>query len=190
MSHDTISDLTHKFLIALPGMGDHRFKQSVIFICHHDQDGTMGLIINKPKGDLTLSDMLPQIGIEGDIQSTDNHVLMGGPVDIDRGFVLHSDDTKLSDKGTAMPHGLYLSSNRSVLESLVSGDAPNKALLLIGYAGWNGGQLEREIQDNTWITAKSDPDIIFSQNHKGKWARAVRSLGISPEQLSAVGGQA
>jgi len=190
MSDDTISDLTHKFLIALPGMEDHRFKQSVIFICHHDSDGTMGLIINKPKGDLTLSDMLPQIGIEGNIQSTDNHVLIGGPVDIDRGFVLHSNDTKLTDKGTVMPHGLCLSSNRMALESLVSSDAPEKALLLIGYAGWSGGQIEREIQDNAWIIAPSDPDIMFSQSHRDKWALAVRSLGISPEQLSHVGGQA
>lgn len=190
MTDDTTLDLTHKFLIALPGMGDPRFERSVIFICHHDSDGTMGLVINKPKGGLNLSEMLAQIGIEGDVKCADCHVLDGGPVDIDRGFVLHSDDTNIKNKGTAMQHGIYLSSTRDALECLVSEDAPTKALLLIGYAGWGGGQIEREIQDNSWIIAPSDPEIIFSQSHRDKWEHAIRSLGISPEQLSSVGGRA
>lgn len=184
-------DLSHKFLIALPGMGDPRFQRSVIYICHHDSGGAMGLIINKPKGNMTLSDLLPQIGIEGEVKIADRHVLQGGPVDIDRGFVIHSQDgSEAGAKTTPLNHGLCLSSTRSTLESLVSENAPQKALLVIGYAGWEGGQLEREIQENAWIIAESDPEIIFSQNHEDKWARAIRSLGITPEQLSSFGGNA
>lgn len=191
MSDVSTLDLSHKFLIALPGMGDHRFRRSVIYICHHDSGGAMGLIINKPKGDLTLSKLLPQIGIEGEVKIANRHVLQGGPVDIDRGFVIHSQDGEDAEsKTTPLKHGLCLSSMRSTLEKLVSDQAPKKALLLIGYAGWDGGQLEREIQDNAWIIAESDPDIMFSQNHDDKWARAIRSLGITPEQISSFGGQA
>jgi len=151
----------------------------------------MGLIINKPKGDLTLSELLPQIGVKGEVKIANRHVLQGGPVDIDCGFVIHSQDGgDAVSKITPLKHGLCLSSARRTLEKLVSDQAPEKALLLIGYAGWDGGQLEREIQDNAWIIAESDPDIMFSQNHDDKWARAIRSLGITPEQISSFGGQA
>ena len=179
-------DLSHKFLIAMPSLADTLFSRAVVLICYHDAQGAMGLVINKPKGQLTLSDMLPEIGIEGEIRVANSHVVDGGPVDIDRGFVLHSDDITLKSKAAPLRHGLCLSSTRDALESLVSDQPPAKALLAIGYAGWDGGQLEREIQDNAWIIAESDPDIIFSQNHSAKWDRALRSLGIAPKHLSSV----
>jgi len=190
MTDQQTFDLTHKFLIALPSLSGTEFSRAVIFICHHDSQGTMGLVINKPKGQWTLSEMLPEIGIEGTVRAANSQVLIGGPVDIDRGFVLHSDDIALKSKATPLLHGLCLSSTRDALESLVSDSAPSKAILMIGYAGWGGGQLEREIQDNAWIIADSDPDIIFSQSHDNKWERAIRSLGIAPEQLSSVSGTA
>jgi putative transcriptional regulator len=183
-------DLSHKFLIAMPSLADTLFSRAVVLICYHDAQGAMGLVINKPKGQLTLSDMLPEIGIEGEIRVANSHVVDGGPVDIDRGFVLHSDDITLKSQAAPLRHGLCLSSTRDALESLVSDQPPAKALLAIGYAGWDGGQLEREIQDNAWIIAESDPDIIFSQNHSAKWDRALRSLGIAPKHLSSVSGRA
>lgn len=196
MTKDIRLDLTNKFLIALPAMEDPRFERAVVFICHHDADGAMGLIINKPKGELTLSLMLPQIGIDGDVTVADTHVLSGGPVDIDRGFVLHtqdcpqSDDTPAESRSLQLKNGICLSSTRDALEALVSDNAPKNALLAIGYSGWGGGQLEQEIQANAWMIAEGDPDIIFDSGHDQKWERAIRSLGIEPRQLSAIGGTA
>ena len=190
MNNNDTLNVTHKFLIALPGMGDSRFEKSVIFICHHDADGAMGLIINKPKGDVILSDLLPQIGIDGDVTVADSQVLDGGPVDIDRGFVLHSDDITLKNKAEPLIDGICLSSTKDVLEALVTQDAPSQALLAIGYSGWGGGQLEHEIQSNSWIIAESNPDIIFGDRHEDKWEQAIRSLGIEPGLLSSVGGTA
>jgi len=190
MNDDETLNVTHKFLIALPGMGDPRFDKSVIFICHHDADGAMGLIINKPKGDVILSDLLPQIGIDGKVTVADTHILDGGPVDIDRGFVLHSDDITLPSNAAPMIDGVCLSSTKDALESLVSENAPSQALLAIGYSGWSGGQLEQEIQANAWIIAESSSEIIFGEDHNNKWEQAIRSLGIDPGLLSAVGGTA
>ena len=191
MTKDTRLNLTHKLLVALPSMADSLFEKSVIFICHHDADGAMGLIINKPKGDVIISDILLQIGIDGDIAVADSHILDGGPVDIDRGFVLHSDDMTLKSKSAPMIDGVCLSSSKDALETLVSNDdAPSQALLAVGYSGWSGGQLEREIQANAWIIAESNSEIIFSGQHDEKWAQAIRSLGIDPNNLSAIGGTA
>ena len=183
-------NLTHKFLIALPGMGDHRFEKSVILVCHHDQDGTMGLIINKPKDELKLSDILSDIGIDGDIQVANSPVLNGGPVDIDRGFVLHSDDISTENDALALKHGICLSSSREALECLVTDNAPNKVLLAVGYAGWGGGQIEQEIQANVWMVAESDPNIVFNSDHLSKWEQAIRSTGIDPNMISSFGGRA
>ena len=183
-------NLTHKFLIALPGMEDSRFQRSVILICHHDQDGTMGLIINKPKDDLKLSDILSDIGIDGDIKVANSPVLNGGPVDINRGFVLHSDDISSTNDALALKHGICLSSSREALENLVTDNAPNKVLLAVGYAGWGGGQIEQEIQANVWMVTESDPDIIFDAHHLSKWEQAIRSTGIDPNMISSFGGRA
>lgn len=183
-------NLTHKFLIALPGMGDHRFEKSVILICYHDQDGAMGIIINKPKAELKLSDMLSDIGIDGSIKVADTAVLDGGPVDIDRGFVLHSDDITAENDALTLKHGICLSSSREALEVLVTDDAPNKVLLAVGYAGWGGGQIEQEIQANAWMVAESDPSIVFNSDHHSKWEQAIRSIGIDPSMISSFGGQA
>ena len=150
----------------------------------------MGIIINKPKGELMLSDMLSDIGIDGDIHVPNSHVIEGGPVEINRGFVLHSDDMETGNKALALKHGICLSSSRDALETLVTEAAPNKALLAIGYAGWSGGQVEQEIQANAWMVAESDPDIVFNSDHHSKWEQAIRSLGIDPAMISSFGGQA
>ena len=185
------TDLTHKFLIALPKMSDPRFERSVIFICHHDKNGAMGVVINKAKTQLTLSELLPQIGIDGDIKIADSIVLDGGPIDIDRGFLIHSDDGKLSnERSLPLPHGLYLSSTKDILESLVTDKAPSRALMAIGYSGWGTGQLEREIQDNVWLIADSDPELIFADDLSRVWNAALKSIGVSPSVLSHQGGRA
>lgn len=187
---DMITNLKGKFLIALPGMGDPRFEQAVIYVCSHGSDGTMGLIINKAKGKLKMSDLLEQSGIEGNVKVADTPVLSGGPVDIDRGFVLHSPDYSMEDSSVALSGTLSLTVTRDVLEALVSDEAPKKAVLAVGYSGWGEGQIERELVDNAWITTDADEALIFDTDMDSKWERAIRQLGISPESLAHSGGRA
>lgn len=187
---DNSASLAGKFLIALPGMGDHRFEKAVIYVCSHDREGTMGLIINKTKGPLNLSDMLTQAGIEGDVSVADTPVLSGGPVDIDRGFVLHSPDYFSEGTSVKLSDTLTLTATKDVLEALVSDKAPEKAVLAIGYAGWGEGQIESELMQNAWITVDAVEDLIFDEDMDSKWTRAIAELGITPEMLAHTGGSA
>ena len=186
--------LTGRLLIATPEMGDPRFKSAVIYICSHDSGGAMGIVINKQMvkagGALSLSDMLYNVGIEGDVQVADTPVLEGGPVDIDRGFVLHSADYFKRETSLKLSDTLSLTSTKDVLEALVNDDAPKKAMLAVGYSGWGAGQVESELQDNMWIVADADEAIIFDTDLGGKWVKALASLGIRPEMLSGTGGSA
>ncbi len=186
--------LTGRLLIATPDMGDKRFRDAVIYVCSHDQSGAMGIIINKQMikggGALSLSDMLYNIGIEGDVKVADTPVLEGGPVDIDRGFVLHSADYFKQDTSLKLSDTLSLTSTKDILEALVKEEAPEKAMLAVGYSGWGAGQVEREIQDNAWIVADADEAIIFDTDLDSKWVKALAGLGIRPEMLSRSGGSA
>jgi putative transcriptional regulator len=186
--------LTGRLLIATPEMGDPRFRSAVIYICSHDSSGAMGIIINKQVikgGDaISLSDMLDNIGIEGQVQVADTPVLEGGPVDIDRGFVLHSSDYFKIDSSLKLSDTLSLTSTKDVLEVLVKEDAPKKAMLAVGYSGWGAGQIESELKDNAWIVADADEGIIFDTDLEGKWVKALATLGIKPEMLSHSGGSA
>lgn len=182
--------LKGRLLIATPNMGDPRFRSAVIYVCSHDSSGAMGIIINKSKGALQLSDMLENIGIEGDVQVADTPVLNGGPVDIDRGFVLHSADYFKTETSLKLSDTLNLTSTKDILEALVKDEAPKKAMLAVGYSGWGAGQIERELQDNAWIVADADEAIIFDADLDGKWAKALATLGIKPEMLSHSGGSA
>jgi len=186
--------LTGRLLIATPDMGDPRFRSAVIYICSHDRSGTMGIMLNKQMvkagGALQLSDMLQNIGIEGDVKVADTPVLEGGPVDIDRGFVLHSADYFKTNSSLKLSDTLSLTSTKDILEALVKNEAPSKAMLAVGYSGWGAGQIERELQDNAWIVADTDEAIIFDTDLDGKWVKALASLGIKPEMLSRTGGSA
>lgn len=194
MTDSNAMKLTNRLLIATPQMGDPRFKDSVIYICSHDSSGAMGLVINKQmvKSGMAfqLSDMLSNIGIEGDVRVADTPVLEGGPVDIDRGFVLHSADYFKTETSLKLTDTLNLTSTKDVLEALVKDNAPAKAMLAVGYSGWGAGQIERELQDNAWIVANADEGIIFDTDLNGKWVKALASLGIKPEMLSRTGGSA
>lgn len=184
------TNLTGKFLIALPGMGDPRFHQAVIYVCSHGADGTMGIMINKSKGPFLLSNMLEQAGIEGDVTVADTPVLSGGPVDLDRGFVLHSPDYIKDDSSLKLSETLMLTATRDVLEALVTDAAPSRAVLAVGYSGWGEGQLESELVQNAWITVDADETLIFDTDMETKWDRAIRQLGITPDMLAHSGGSA
>ena len=183
------SKLSGKFLVATPQMLDPRFARAVIYICNHDKDGAMGLVINKTK-DMPLSKMLNHIGIDGEVKVADSPVLSGGPVDTNRGFVLHSPDFKNLNNSLKLSDTLMMTSTKDVLESLVADHAPDKAVLAVGYAGWSDGQLERELQNNAWLVVDGDEALIFDTDMDGKWTKALSKIGVTPEMLSATGGSA
>ncbi len=150
----------------------------------------MGITINKSKSGLHLSDLLDQIGVEGQIRVADTPVLNGGPVDIDRGFVLHSADYFKEETSLKLTETLMLTSTKDILEALVKEEAPKKAMLAIGYSGWGPGQLETEISQNAWLVLDADETMIFDENLSAKREQAFDVLGISPEALSFMGGRA
>ncbi|MGB0907940.1 MAG: YqgE/AlgH family protein [Maricaulaceae bacterium] len=188
---DQALNLAGKFLIATPNMQDPRFHRAVIYMCNHTSEGAMGLIINQTKSDIWLSEMLGTIGIDGAIQVADSPVLTGGPVDIDRGFILHSPDFISPENSNILSKSLTLTSTKDVLTALVSEtDAPEKAVLMVGYSGWSGGQLERELQQNAWLVVDGDEAMIFDSEIDTKWARALAIIGVTPAMLSTLGGTA
>lgn len=179
-----------KLLLATPDMGDPRFHFAVIYVVNHDHRGAMGIMINKGKAGLHISDLLDQIGIDGDVRVADAPVLNGGPVDIDRGFVLHSADYFKAETSLKISDTLTMTSTKDVLEALVTDGAPERAMMAVGYAGWASGQLEAEIIDNCWLISEADEDLIFSNDLDGKWATALGDMGIDPSALSHGGGTA
>jgi len=183
--------MTGRFLLATPAMGDPRFKNALIYICSHDAEGAMGIAVNKAKAGLHISDLLEQIGIEGEVKVADTPVLNGGPVDIDRGFVLHSSDYFKQDTSLKLTDTLMLTSTKDVLQALVEDDlAPEKAMLAVGYSGWGPGQLESEIRQNAWLVIDGNEAMIFDEDLSAKRQQALNILGVSAEALSFIGGNA
>jgi len=183
-------DLSGKFLIAMPGMADPRFDKSVVLLCSHSPEGTMGLIVNKAGVDMTFAGLLDQVGIQAAPGARAPLVQFGGPVETARGFVLHSDDWRSASGTMDIPGGLAMSATLDILTALGQGDGPRRALLLLGYAGWGPGQLESEILRNDWLTSDIRTDLIFEAANPVKWAQALALLGIDPFTLSATAGRA
>lgn len=177
-------------LVAMPGMGDPRFHQTVIYVCAHGEDGAMGLIVNKRAEDLTFADLLKQVGVEDAGAAAVRGVHFGGPVEVGRGFVLHSDDWEAPGVTKALENGLALTATIDILRDMAAGKGPAQAVMALGYAGWAPGQLERELQENGWLTCPADPELIFAADDAGKWAAALRAIGVDPALLSSHGGMA
>ena len=191
---DTITEelpfLDGKFLVAMPGMNDPRFKQAVIFMCAHTPEGAMGLIINRPAHGLDFANLMEQLGVEGDKLADGPTVMFGGPVEHGRGFVLHSTD--YFTKGGTMPisDDFGMTATLDVLTDMANGKGPEQRLLCLGYSGWGPGQLEAEIRANGWLIFDAAPKIVFDTPEAEKWNAAMSSLGFDPAMLSAEGGQA
>lgn len=184
-------DLTGKLLIAMPAMGDPRFHGSVVFLCAHSAEGAMGLIVNKPMPDVSFRDMLEQLSIDRGPATPDVAICYGGPVEVRRGFVLHSAEYHGNRReGLRVDDRFAMTATLDVLEDLARGLGPAEAILTLGYAGWGPGQLEREIQQNGWLTADAAPELVFGPRMEGKWEAALASLGISPLTLSSQAGHA
>ena len=184
-----MTSLAGQMLIAMPQMQDRRFERSVILLCAHNEDGAMGLVINKLIESLTLPELLTQLGIEGAGLRGNAHVHFGGPVESGRGFVLHSAD--YTEEGTITVGGnLALTATLDILRAIGRGDGPRRSLLALGYAGWGPGQLDAEIQANGWLHVAADEAIVFGDDFKDKWQRALGKLGIDPIALSGDAGHA
>lgn len=183
-------DLTGKILIAMPSIGDDRFSHSVILVCAHASDFAMGLVLNKPIAGVTMSGLLQQMDIETGLNLPDIEVLDGGPVGRDRGFVIHTEDF-ICDKSTMhISAGLCLTATRDALQAIASKTPPHRAVLALGYSGWGAGQLEEELALNAWLVCDPDPELVYLQNHKDKWTKALDNLGISPAFLQSEAGNA
>ena len=189
--------LDGQFLIAMPGLTDARFARSVIYLCAHSADGAMGIILNKAIQNLDMPDLLIQLEIGKEIDAIRlrervGHmpVLMGGPVDAKRGFVLHTDDFHIDQSTLIIDDGICLTATVDILRAIADGQGPASAVLALGYAGWQAGQLENEILANGWLTCPADPELIFNTALESKYERTLRGIGIDPAMLSVSAGHA
>lgn len=183
-------DLTGKMLAAMPGMNDPRFDRSVIFICAHSGEGAMGLIVNKPASDVRLGALMEQLNIPVAEGLSQTQVYIGGPVEPARGFVLHGNDYSSQLKTLEVGASFGMTATLDVLEDIASGNGPQDALVMLGYAGWGPGQLEAELAHNGWLTVDAQADLVFGPDDDAKWAAALGTLGIDPLGLSGMAGRA
>ena len=180
---------TGQLLIAMPGIMDERFYKTVIYICAHSEDGAMGLILNHIMTGISFQELLEQLEIDGVPTSIDPPIHFGGPVDVGRGFVLHTNDFK--QEGTIeVDEKIFLTSTMDILKAIAKGDGPRKSLLALGYAGWSAGQLDEEIRANGWLQAPADDNLLFGADQRSKWEKSIAKIGINPVMLSGESGHA
>ena len=184
------SFLEGKLLIAMPGMPDPRFEKSVIFMCAHSAQGAMGLIINKPIDGLSFRDLMPKLGIGVTADRADASILFGGPVQMGRGFVLHSTDYASEETTLPLTSEISLTATVDILRAISEGRGPQKSVLALGYAGWGEGQIEAEIVANGWIHCDADARLVFDTNYEARWQSALAKLGADISGLSAEAGRA
>jgi len=189
-------NLTNQFLIAMPGMGDGTFSGTVVYLCEHNENGALGLVINKPI-DIKLKNLFEKVELSLDREDlAEAPVYFGGPVQTERGFVLHEPlQGQQGDGGhynstLQIPGGLEMTTSKDVLEALSSGAGPKKILVTLGYSGWAAGQLEEEMSRNGWINVGAEPAIIFDTPFDQRYDKALSLLGIDSRMLSQEAGHA
>lgn len=181
--------LTNQFLIAMPGLADPNFHRTVTYICAHNEDGAMGITINRPMG-LLLDEVLEQMDIKAsNDQIRQTTVFQGGPVQADRGFVLHQPIRKW-EYSIEVCDEFGIATSRDILKAIADGTGPAQTLVALGYAGWSAGQLEDEIRNNVWLHAPADSRIIFNTPVEGRWEAAVALAGIDLDRLANNAGHA
>jgi putative transcriptional regulator len=186
-------NLTNQFLIAMPGMADDTFAGAVVYLCEHTEKGALGLVINKPI-DITLKNLFEKVELDLDSPAlADQPVYFGGPVQTERGFVLHDNPGEAGspyNSTLTIPGGLAMTTSKDVLEALSSGHGPKRLLVTLGYSGWGAGQLEDELGRNGWLTVDASPEIIFDTPVEKRYERALSLLGIDLRMLSQEAGHA
>jgi putative transcriptional regulator len=187
-------NLTNQFLIAMPGMVDETFSGAVVYLCEHSEKGALGLMINKPV-DIRLRNLFEKVdlSLEGS-EFAEQPVFFGGPVQTERGFVLHerlvADIEGPYSSTLSVPGGLEMTTSKDVLEAMANGQGPKRVLVTLGYSGWATGQLEEELARNGWLNVDASPDIIFDTPVEQRYERALALLGIDPRMLSQEAGHA
>ena len=175
--------LTGQLIIAMPKMSDPRFSKTVIYMCAHNSEGAMGLIINKLVDELTFPDLLKQLEIKPALPKSPLNVLLGGPVEQARGFVLHSTEY-LQDATLRVSDTVGLTATIDVLRDIAEGNGPKDKILMLGYTGWGPGQLDLEIMENGWLHVEADDALVFGDKLTNKWEMAIKKIGIDPQMLS------
>lgn len=191
-------NLTNHFLIAMPGLADAVFGKSVVYVCEHSERGALGLVINKPAA-LTMADLFDKVSLPLLRQDlVDSPVYQGGPVQVERGFVLHEPlDAQANDMAAptyastlSIPGGLDMTTSKDVLEALSVGSGPRKVMVSLGYSAWDGGQLESELGANAWLTVSADRSVIFDTPTQDRYDKALALLGLEAWMISSQVGHA
>lgn len=182
-------NLTGQIIVSMPSLEDERFYKTVIYICAHSSEGSMGIIINKKIDYDLYPDLLQQLGIDKPLNNKKLFIRYGGPVESGRGFVLHSDDM-VRKETLNIDKGVALTSTAEFFDDLSKGKGPKNCILALGYAGWQPGQLEHEIMRNSWMSLSVDNSFLFDDEVSRKWLQAYKLMGIDPNSLSFESGQA
>jgi putative transcriptional regulator len=196
--YDTESPyLDGQFLVAMPGMMNESFARSVIYICAHSAEGAMGIVLNRPAANVNMPVLLVQLEIVPELerirlpqQVGQMQVLIGGPVETSRGFVLHSPDFHIAQSTLPIDDSVCLTATIDILRAIAAGTGPKNAVLALGYAGWGAGQLELELQANGWLNCPADAELIFNTAAEVRYEMALRRIGIEPAMLSVEAGHA
>lgn len=181
--------LTNQLLIAMPGLADPNFSSTVTLICEHNDEGALGIIINRPLA-IRLGGLFERLEVaDPNPGASEDPVLVGGPVSQERGFVLHDSDHSF-DSSLDVSEDIKLTLSRDIIEALAAGSGPKQSLVALGYAGWEAGQLEHEMLANSWLNVPASSDIVFDIPFEDRWAAAARKLGIDISQISHDAGHA
>ena len=182
-------DLTGQIIVSMPSLQDERFFKTVIYICAHSSEGSMGIIINKKIDYDLYPDLLEQLGVDKSVKNKKLFIRYGGPVESGRGFVLHSDDI-VRKETLNINKGVALTSTAEFFDDLAKGKGPKNSILALGYTGWGPGQLENEIIQNSWTSLSIKTSFLFDEEVSKKWSNAFKIIGIDPTKLSSNSGRA
>lgn len=185
---NTLKYLNNQFLIAMPNLADSNFSHTVSYLCQHNEEGALAIVINRPTG-MNLGSIFEQMNINVSSQQSEQiPVFAGGPVQQERGFIIHSKDSQVWDSSISTSETTSLTSSRDILEAIADGKGPEHYLIALGYAGWGAGQLEKEIINNAWLTTPCETNILYSTPVEQRWGSAANQIGIDINQLTAPAG--
>ncbi len=185
------TDLQNNLLISMPQMKDSIFEHSVIYICHHDSDGAMGLILNKPISNIDFEQLAHSVmeeNLEVISEHLKNQIFAGGPVDTSQGFILHSSDYLSIEDSNKVSDDIYLNASVDLVVDIAIGQGPSKFISFLGYSGWGAGQLEQEILDNKWLNHEASAEFIWNTPPEKLWEHSLKALGLSESFLSVQAG--